>query len=382
MENLHRQIIGSSGTGKSTLAKSLALDHVDEPLLFVDPLGHNALDFIDKLPLRVANRFLYIDLGDPNYSVGFNAIHEPQHLTPAVKAIWKDSWGPRLEIRFYYAAAAVYEAAGTFIDIHRMLTDDDRRADILRRVKNPETRRFWLDTYPSYTDRYNTEANDAVLNKVGQFIASDYIRPALSVRNPPLSIRLLLKHKYITVLNLNSPAVGEEHAYLYASLFLSRFKTALMQNPTPCYVFLDEFQTYAAHHVPFFSSVLRNFGLSLTLSHQLLAQINEETRAAILTNMAIKTVFRTSPEDAAILAPHFNRDPQEDFSEIFKSQPDFHARQSDRGIVSQITTASLPIIKSHRATLLAESRARFAKPILPPAASSSEPRYRSRSARA
>jgi hypothetical protein len=363
VENLHHHIIGSTGTGKSTLTKSLALEKLDFPVLFVDPLGHNALDFLAHLPSRVANRLCYIDLGDLKHPVGFNAIHEPQHLMPAIKGIYKDSWGPRLQIRLYHAAAAVYEAGGTFIDLDRMFTDEARRATILRRVRYKETRKFWLETYPSYSDRYNTEADDAVINKIGQFIASPYINAALSVRKPRLLLPLLLKHKYITVINANVPIVGEEHAYLYLSLFLSCFKTALTQNPTPCYAFLDEFQTYAGHHVPYFSSVLRNFGLSLTLSHQLLHQADLLTRSSILTNMAVKTVFRTSPEDAQILAPHFNRDGQENYAHDFVSLPDYHYWESNRGKIRKDFTQPVAPAKSDIKRLLCESRARFSKPL-------------------
>jgi hypothetical protein len=365
MENGHEEIIGSTGTGKSTYLISKILDHLDFPSLFIDPLGHNARDLISRLPYALAGRFCYIDLGDYHYSVGFDPIDEPQHLAPAIEAIYLRSWGERLDWRTFNSIGAVYETNRTLYDAYRMFFDDAHREKIVSELPLHSTyREFWVDQYAEQTEKYNREANEAVLNKFGKFLASRSIRAAYSVKNPPLSFEKALKHKYLIVLNLNVPVVGEKQAFLYASMFLSKFKTALQNNPTPCHAFLDEFQNYAAHFVPYFSSILRNFGLNLTLAHQLFGQLDDLARDAILTNMAVKTVFRTSPDDAEKLAPHFNRDPQEDFAPTFANLADYHYWQNDRGTIRRTTTHKPREPRTSRAHLLTESRARFAKPIL------------------
>lgn len=366
MENLHRYILGASGSGKSTLLKSWVLQELDAPVLFIDPLGPNALDLLDHLPPDTTTRVCYIDLGNREHSVGFNPVEEPQHLVEAFKGIWRDSWGPRLEWFLYNGLAALHEARGTLLDLPALYYDDEHRARILKRAMKPSTLEFWLREYPSYNDRYREDAMGPILNKVGQFLASPAIRASLSVKSPPLSLPKALRAKTIIILNLNIPVVGEQAGHLYASMFISRLRTALMQTPTLIRLYFDEFPKYAAHHIPDLTSIFRNFGVSLTASHQLLEQIEPATRASILTNMTSKTVFQSSPEDARIIAPHFKTNLQ-DFTRELTDLAPYSAWQHDRNGNKRITTTPLPEQRSHRATIIKESNDRFAHAIVPPA---------------
>src|SRR6266550_4496373 len=97
---MHHEIIGRSRYGKSTYLENLILAS-PSGFAFLDPHGQSAERIADILP-----DVIYWDAGDTEHVIGYNPLaNVPQgqrHLVAAqmvyaLKAIWRDSWGPRLE---------------------------------------------------------------------------------------------------------------------------------------------------------------------------------------------------------------------------------------------------------------------------------------------
>jgi len=78
-------------------------------------------------------------------------------IVSALKGIWRDSWGPRLEYILYNAVSALLECRNvTLLGVNRMLIDDKYRARIIRQVKDPFIRFFWAEEYGGYDERFQT----------------------------------------------------------------------------------------------------------------------------------------------------------------------------------------------------------------------------------
>jgi hypothetical protein len=56
-----------------------------------------------------------------------------------------DQWKSILQ----YAILTVLEARGSFLDIHYLLTREDKKQDILKRVKNEDLQHYWKYEYPA-----------------------------------------------------------------------------------------------------------------------------------------------------------------------------------------------------------------------------------------
>ena len=58
-------------------------------------------------------------------------------IVGAFKAVWGESWGPRMERNLYFALAALIEAGNaSLLGLPRLLKDEKYHADILERVKD------------------------------------------------------------------------------------------------------------------------------------------------------------------------------------------------------------------------------------------------------
>ena len=128
--NRHIYILGKTGSGKSTVMKSMALDDIerDECVIFIDPHGPDVLDILDHIPRRRIPDVCYLNLADPDYSVGFRATLQPQHTRSGLKDIWADSWGARLD---WYLINLLYLLEAnphlTIANLPRLLYDEPFR---------------------------------------------------------------------------------------------------------------------------------------------------------------------------------------------------------------------------------------------------------------
>ena len=78
-----------------------------------------------------------------------------------------NSWGPRLEyiLRNVILSLLEYPNA-TFLDLIRMLTDDNYKEEVLAFVKDPTLLRFWRDEFDKFQPKQREEAIAPIANKV------------------------------------------------------------------------------------------------------------------------------------------------------------------------------------------------------------------------
>ncbi len=74
---------------------------------------------------------------------------------------------------------------------------------------------------------------------------------------------------------------------------------------TEFYLYVDEFQNCATESFASILSEARKYGLSLTLAHQYLGQLEQEIHDAIFGNVGTLIAFRSGEQDAAALARQF-----------------------------------------------------------------------------
>jgi hypothetical protein len=106
-ERQHIYIIGKTGSGKTTLLRNLIVQHIalGHGVGVIDPHGDLAEELLNHIPPKRADHLVYFNPGDVEFPVGLNVIGnvapDDRHLAAsgivgAFKALWRDSWGPRL----------------------------------------------------------------------------------------------------------------------------------------------------------------------------------------------------------------------------------------------------------------------------------------------
>lgn len=327
----HIYCIGKTGTGKSTLLQSMAIDDIKQGngLCIIDPHGDIAENILNYIPKERINDVLYFNLQDESFPIGFNpfqAVHPQYHhlvasgLIVTFKKIWNDSWGPRLEyiLRNSILTLLDYPNA-TLLDIQPLLTDYYFRNKVLTYSKNTQIISFWQNEFDKYPPQLKSEATAPILNKVGIFFSSSILRNIIGQKRSSFKMREIMNQKKILICNLSKGAIGEDVSALLGSMIVTAIQLEALYRATqditeriPFYLYVDEMQSFVSLSFADILSEARKYKLSLFLTHQYIHQIDERIRSAIFGNVGTVIAFRVGAEDAAYLAKEFHPEIQAD----------------------------------------------------------------------
>ncbi|MFC1757078.1 CxxC-x17-CxxC domain-containing protein, partial [Patescibacteria group bacterium] len=171
---------------------------------------------------------------------------------------------------------------------------------------------FWEQEFAKYTDRFAAEATPAIQNKVGQFTSNPLIRNIIGQPKSSLDFRKAMDEKKIVIMNLSKGRIGELNSNLLGAMLITKIYLASMSRATEpekdfpdFYLYVDEFQNFAAESFKDILSESRKYGLALILAHQYIAQMPEGVSDAVFGNVGTHVVFRVGPADAQILEVEF-----------------------------------------------------------------------------
>lgn len=317
-------VIGKTGTGKSTLLESMALQHLraGQGFALIDPHGDLVARVRAHVPDHRLGDLIYLDATDSSRPLAFNPLSPvspalrpvvASGLLDAFKKVWIDSWGPRLEhILRNTLLTLLDQREATLADILRLLDDPAFRRAALANVTNPAVRDFWLREYEQWDRRLRTEAIAPVQNKVGAFVTHPVLQRILLQPRSSFRLREVMDSGRILLVNLAKGQIGEDAAALLGALLVSILGAAGLsradmpeESRRDFSVYLDEFHTVTTESLAGLLAELRKYRVSLTLAHQYLGQVPERIRDALLANVGTIICFRIGTPDAEILAAEF-----------------------------------------------------------------------------
>jgi hypothetical protein len=318
----HVYIVGQTGTGKSTLLRNSILQDIEagRGVGVIDPHGDLAQEVLDHIPSWRTDDVVYFDPSDrhPLAINLFRATSDNWHLVAsgivsAFKKIWGDSWGPRLEYILFATLAALLQCENTsLLGVSRMLHDARYRAWVVKQVKDPMVRSFWVDEFESYDKKFLQEMISPIQNKAGKLFLSPPLRHVLGQVGTKFNFRFMMDRRRIFVANLSRGLLGETHSSLLGSLLVTGFEiAALSRADSPLearedfFLYADEFHHYATDSFASMLAESRKYGLALTVAHQYLGQVDEEIMKAVFGNVGSFIAFRVGEADASVLERQF-----------------------------------------------------------------------------
>jgi DNA helicase HerA-like ATPase len=320
----HTYVIGKTGTGKSTLLETIALQDIvgGRGVAVIDPHGDLAERLVLQVPASRIDELTYLNAPDPFQPFGYNPLHRVRAdriplaasgLMEAFKKLWGEAWGVRMEHVLRNTLYALIEFGEAKLpDVLRMLTDKSFQREVLARVSNEQVRTFWAREFPNYNPRYRQESIAPIQNKVGAFLADPRLYRLFT--NPPFEIRFrqLMDDGKILIVNLAKGRLGEDSANVLGALLVTTLGLAALsradvkeQERPDYHIVIDEFQSFTTLSVANMVSELRKYHVGLVLAHQHLYQLEPEVRHAVLGNVGTLVSFRLGPEDSQMIAREF-----------------------------------------------------------------------------
>lgn len=383
----HMYVIGKTGAGKSTLIANLAINDMRnrKGLCIVDPHGDLCETILNYVPSYRINDVIYLDPSDLEHAFALNPIevkddYQRELVVSGIIAIFHKlygtSWGPRLEYILRNTLLTITQLPQpTMKMIPDMLTNDAFRAKAMAQISDPLLKSYWEGEFANMPDKLKAESISPILNKVGQFLSSRFIRNILDHPKSTIDLEKIMNEDKILLLNLSQGKLGEDNSALLGAMIITKIQLAAMNRVSIAekdrrdfYLYVDEFQNFATTSFIKILSEARKYRLNLILANQYISQIPEDVRGAIFGNAGTMFSFLVGATDATFMA--------KEFKERFKEE-DLLALGNYQAIIklaidsitqSPFLCYTLPLpqsITQNREKVINNSRTRYMKPVKP-----------------
>jgi hypothetical protein len=317
----HTLLLGPTGTGKSTLIASLAIQDIaaGRGVVVVDPKSDLIDEILSRIPSDRTDDVVVLR-PDDEHPIGLNPLAHAgtsrelvvDQLMAVFRGLYGDLLGPRTSDILHSGLRAIAASSQpTLCALPLLLTDEDYRNQLAREA----TDAFGLQPFFDWFSKLSIAEASAVvapaLNKLRPLIARPALRAMLGQVAPRFDMREVFTKRKVLLVSLGSGVIGPEAAQLLGSLVVSQLWFAAQertgiapQKRHPVIAYLDEWHQLL--HTPVDLGDLlaqsRAMGLGLVLANQDLHQLPPQVRSAALANARSKVCFRLSAEDASILA--------------------------------------------------------------------------------
>jgi len=320
----HIYVIGKTGTGKSTLLETMALQDIRRGagLALIDPHG----DLVERIALKIPNsrqsHVIYLNASDPHQPFGYNPLRHVREdrislaasgFLEVFKKMWPDAWGVRMEHILRNVLLALLEQPNAPMhDILRVFSDKTFRASLAKSLKNPAVKTFLEKEFNQYSFGYRADGVASIQNKVGAFLADPVLNRILTTSKSDIHVRKIMDEGKVLLVNLAKGRLGEDGSSLLGGLLVTTIGLAAYSRADipedqrrNFFAYVDEFQSFTTMALANMLSELRKYRVGFTIAHQYMHQLDPDIRHAILGNAGTIISFRVGAEDSPYLTREF-----------------------------------------------------------------------------
>lgn len=259
----HVYVIGKTGTGKSTLLETMALQDLacGNGFALIDPHGDLVSRIAGRVPRERETDVLYLDATDPAQPYGYNPLRQIRHdrialaasgMMDVFKKLWPDAWGVRMEhILRNILMALLEQPHSTMHDILRVMEDKKFRKEVARSLKNETVKAFLEKEFDRFSFGYRADGTAPIQNKVGAFLADPLLNRILTAPEQELHIRRIMDDGKVLLVNLAKGRIGEDSSSLLGALLVTTIGLAAFSRADTeaskrrdFFVYVDEFQSF------------------------------------------------------------------------------------------------------------------------------------------
>lgn len=387
----HTYIIGKTGTGKTTLLKSSIYQDMlsGKGLAVLDPHGDMFRELLSIVPENRRQDVVVFDPSDRDFPVGLNildpgiefASEDDKHdwITSAVLSVFakladENQWGPRMEHILRNATlTALQTPKPSLYTLQRLLTDKKYQKEVAKILKDPVLKQFWDKEFKMMGSMQMSAATAPLTHRLGHFITSKMSRHILLQEKTTVRIADIMNEGKILLVNLSKGDIGEDQSKFFGTILTSIIWMAAyqrtkipMKKRRDFFVYVDEFQSFATPQFGAITSEGRKFRISLIVSHQNIAQIEDKDLVKVIAgNAATIICLRANPEDEAFILPYMK--PEVEKGDIVNLAPyHFYMKvatdESEEAFSGQTVPLEVDEDEEVAEAVLAGSRKEFAMP--------------------
>jgi len=329
----HLHLIGSTGTGKSTLMHRLIMHDIEQGIgcCVIDPHGDLVDTILNAIPQHRIQDVVLIDPSDAQYPVCLNILSahsdlEKELLASDLVALFRrfsTSWGDQMNSVFANAISAfVYNTkTGTLGDLRKFLIEQSYRTTILATCTDPDIVYYWQKEFPIL----KSSSLGSILTRLDSFLRPRVIRNMVC-QERCLDFAALMDSRKIVLVKLSHGLLGEENSYLLGAFIVSKLQQTAMARQAqaaydriPFFCYIDEFQHFITPSMVSILSGARKYGLGLVLAHQDMQQVSKadaDIASSLLANAATRICFKLGEADAKRLQEGFSSFSSDDLQQL------------------------------------------------------------------
>lgn len=325
----HYQIVGQTGTGKSTLLATTILSAIAQGhgLTFFDPHGSTIDTVLHALPEKYADRVRVVRIGDAENPVPLNLwdsddpCKEERNIADLCE-LFGDIFnppgmmfvGPRYErwlAAFAKASIALLGRRASLESIAVLSQSQENMEKLCSAIRSryPEVAETIKQEYCLDSSRDFHNDLGWYLCKFQRLTSVEQLRKTLGAGANALDFSHSIDTDSVTLIDLAVPQIGTNAARIIGTMLMMKLWNAVLtrqQRDRTHLVVVDEAALFQTNPMPRMLAESRKFGVSMVLCHQHTGQLSDDIRDALEANSANFSAFRLSPKDAAKAAVRFD----------------------------------------------------------------------------
>jgi len=342
----HVYIIGQTGTGKTTLMKSMILSdiHDGHGLCVIDPHGDMFKEVLGSIPSHRVNDVVVFDPTDAEFPIGLNLLEcqseAERHFIAAemvaiINKLIADEYG--VQSAQSYTGPMFYQHVrnnllltmshadepGTLLQFYMIFQEKDFwRRWLPLKTPDPILDRWVKNVLPrtDYTrpGSEGTTLGGYIGSKFEQFVFDPLLRNIFGQQRSTVNVGTVMDEGKILLVNLAKGEMTEANSRFLGMVIMAKLQAAVMErarmekeNRRDFNIYVDEFQSIATQNFATLLSEGRKFRVNLTLATQFITQVDPHLIGSILGNVGTIVCFRLGQLDAEMMEkefyPFFNR---------------------------------------------------------------------------
>jgi hypothetical protein len=334
----HVYTVGQTGTGKTTLLKTMLMSDIknNKGVCLIDPHGDLFYDILNNIPASRKNDVVIINPVETNFPVGINILEYKderqkhfvvQEFISIFNKLLYDEYGNESSSFtgpiFYQhmrmnllLAMSNDKDPGTLQEFQLIFQVPDYWKRWLPLKKPDPMLVNWIKTIEDldYSKRYSdgTSYGGYLSSKFENFLFDPMVRNIFAQKHSTIDFRDIMDNERILLINLAKGELTETNSKFLGMFLLAKLQSeALERLELPVKerkdftIYVDEFQNISTQNFISLLSEGRKFGINLVLANQFTSQIPKNILASILGNVGTMICFRLGIIDAEMLEEKF-----------------------------------------------------------------------------